>query len=144
VLGTASVSDGTGVADVSIETSGEHMLRAHFVPDDPQEFTESASAELVLEVGSAPALDPVIDLSATEGAAGAELTVTGSGFGAGAGVGIELHSDPVSLGEATTGKAGAFSTSVTIPADTAPGEHEVVVTGSGSGAMASAAVTILA
>src|SRR5581483_12430841 len=35
--------------------------------------------------------------------------------------------DPVHLTTVTADKAGAFSTTVTIPADTAPGAHQIVV-----------------
>src|SRR5699024_7233013 len=91
-----------------------------------------------------PVLDAAIELSRTKVAAGADLSVIGSSFGAGESASITLHSDPVSLGKVQANDAGECKTSVTVPADTAPGEHEVVVTGADSGTAASAALIIIA
>src|SRR5699024_12858307 len=89
-------------------------------------------------------LDAASELARTKVAAGADLSVIGSSFGAGESASITLHSDPVSLGKVQANDAGEFKTSVTIPADTAPGEHEVVVTGADSGTAASATLFIIA
>jgi hypothetical protein len=62
-------------------------------------------------------------------AAGATITVHGDGFAPHTDVDVTLHSTPVDLGTFTTNGAGAFTASVTIPADTAGGDHEVVLTG---------------
>src|SRR5699024_5878284 len=108
VLATAGVRHGRAQAQVRLETSGEHVLHAHFVPDDPHRFTASDSQELILQVGEQPVLDAAIELSGTEVAAGADLSVIGSSFGAGESASITLHSDPVSLGKVQANDAGEF------------------------------------
>jgi hypothetical protein len=57
---------------------------------------------------------------------GGSLTVSGSNFAPGDTVTIVLHSAPVTLGTTTVNASGAFSAVVTIPSDTAPGQHEIV------------------
>jgi hypothetical protein len=57
---------------------------------------------------------------------GGALTVGGSGFVPGSAVTIELHSAPVGLGTVTADANGALEMSATIPADVAPGPHDVV------------------
>jgi hypothetical protein len=42
-----------------------------------------------------------------------------------------MHSAPVLLGTVTTDGRGAFSTTVHIPADAAPGAHSLIVEGGG-------------
>ncbi|MDZ8170778.1 alpha/beta hydrolase [Microbacterium xanthum] len=88
---------------------------------------------------------PVTTLTVDDAAptAGASLTVSGSGFVSGESVTIELRSDPVVLAEVSADDAGAFTRSVTIPADTTPGAHTVVATGE-SGRSASIALTVAA
>jgi LPXTG-motif cell wall-anchored protein len=61
--------------------------------------------------------------------AGGSLTITDQGWAAHSKVDIALHSDPVSLGSAQADGKGAIKTTVVIPADTDPGRHEVVLTG---------------
>lgn len=91
---------------------------------------------------TAPAT-PAIELGAGSVAAGATVEVSGSGFAAGAELRVELHSTPVELGTATTDGAGAFRASMTIPADTEPGAHTLVVIGDGD-VRASAELTVTA
>ncbi|MFF2277796.1 endonuclease/exonuclease/phosphatase family protein [Agromyces sp. NPDC058126] len=86
---------------------------------------------------------PAIELGAGSVAAGATVDVSGSGFGPAAELRVELHSTPVVLGTATADEAGAFRSTMTIPADTAPGAHTLVVIGA-DGAEASAALTVTA
>jgi alpha-L-fucosidase len=57
---------------------------------------------------------------------GGSLTVTGTNFAPGDTVTIVLHSAPVTLGTTTANPSGAFSVVVTIPSDTAPGDHQIV------------------
>lgn len=61
-------------------------------------------------------------------AAGGTLTVTGTGFTPCAPVALNLHSDPVALATVTADATGAFSSPVTIPADTTPGSHTITGT----------------
>ncbi len=55
---------------------------------------------------------------------------------------IELHSTPVQLAVASSDADGALAATVRIPADTAPGEHEIVVTGLGSDATGRIAIIV--
>lgn len=142
-VGTATVSGGVATVDVAAPTSGLHSYNARFTPDDPEAFGPSASADLVLEVRSAPVLSAEIELSATEVAQGGSLQVTGRGFAPEETVVVELHSDPVTLGEGVTDAAGAFRLEVTIPADAALGAHTVVATGAGSELVAEAALRVV-
>jgi hypothetical protein len=57
---------------------------------------------------------------------GGSLTVSGSNFAPGDTVTIVLHSAPITLATTTANPSGAFSAVVTIPSDTAPGQHEIV------------------
>ncbi len=61
---------------------------------------------------------------------GTDLRVRGGGFADGSDVRLELRSDPVVLAEFVTDD-GSVDAVVTIPADTPPGEHTIVVTGTG-------------
>ncbi|MDE0573563.1 InlB B-repeat-containing protein [Demequina sp. B12] len=67
--------------------------------------------------------------SATQGE---QITLTGNGFDPYETIAAELHSTPVSLGRTTADASGTFTLAVTIPADTAPGDHTLVLT-AGSG-----------
>lgn len=76
--------------------------------------------------------------------AGGSVTVSGSGFTPDAGLTIELRSTPVQVGTVTADAAGAFRTSVTVPAATPAGAHRIVVIdGSGRETEAALAVTAL-
>jgi len=55
--------------------------------------------------------------------------VHGDGFMPDSDVDVTLHSTPVHLGTFTTDASGAFTATVTIPADTAAGAHTIVLTG---------------
>lgn len=61
-------------------------------------------------------------------APGASVVLTGTGYAADVPeLTIELHSDPVVLGAVATDAAGAFKTTVTIPAEVPQGQHSLVV-----------------
>lgn len=61
--------------------------------------------------------------------AGSQVSVSASGFQPGEMVTIELHSTPVLLTSLAANGAGEVHTTVTIPASTEPGSHQLVVTG---------------
>lgn len=61
--------------------------------------------------------------------AGGQITLSGNGWKAGSTVTLTLHSDPVSLGTATVDASGAFTKTVTIPADTTAGTHTISISG---------------
>lgn len=70
---------------------------------------------------------PRIELGAVSAVAGGIVTVTGTGFAPGSELRIELRSTPVPLGTATADETGSFRATVTLPADTVPGAHSIVV-----------------
>jgi LPXTG-motif cell wall-anchored protein len=80
-------------------------------------------------------------------AAGGQLTVSGSGWKPNSTVQIILNSTPVGLGTANVNVEGNFSKVVTIPADTAPGAHTIVLVGTNAAGIArqvSRAITVTA
>ncbi|MBC9955297.1 metallophosphoesterase [Leucobacter sp. cx-42] len=95
------------------------------------EFTVTKYAtdtKWVTEPGVDAPAGPELTLGATEVQQGADLTIAGTGFTPESELKVELHSDPVELGTATVDADGAFSTTVTIPADAATDTpHELVV-----------------
>ncbi|MDR6867976.1 LPXTG-motif cell wall-anchored protein [Microbacterium resistens] len=97
----------------------------------------------VTEAGLEPPAPASLTLGAGEVGAGGELAVTGAGFDAGEKLSFELHSTPVTLGTATADDAGSFRTTLTIPATTPAGAHELVATRA-DGSQLSAAVTVKA
>ncbi|MFJ4159160.1 LamG-like jellyroll fold domain-containing protein [Microbacterium testaceum] len=91
---------------------------------------------------TAPVSDPVVSLNSSDVVAGNTVDVRAAGFPANADATVTLHSTPVQIATARTRADGTLALTVTIPADTDPGAHEIVVT-SGS-ATASAALTVRA
>ncbi|WP_308799376.1 family 78 glycoside hydrolase catalytic domain [Agromyces silvae] len=63
---------------------------------------------------------------------GGTLTVRGEGFEPGEQVRVELHSAPVLLDRVVARGDGTFETTVTIPAGTSVGAHEIVLVGEAS------------
>lgn len=90
---------------------------------------------------SEPAVEPTLSLGAATVVAGGSLMISGTGFAPNAGAGIELHSTPVTLAAIKTGAGGELRATVTIPTDTAPGRHTIVVEDA-QGTRASAAISI--
>jgi hypothetical protein len=80
--------------------------------------------------------------STTTVCAGCSITLSGTGFQPGETITIQLFSTPVTLGSTTADPQGAFTTTVTIPADTTPGNHTIVATGLTSGITASFAIVV--
>lgn len=88
--------------------------------------------------------NPEISLTDNTVAPGGTLDVTASGFLGGERVAIELHSTPVTLRIATATETGAVAARVTIPQNTAPGEHSIVLTGLDSKRTVSIDITVTA
>ena len=61
-------------------------------------------------------------------AQGDEFTITGKGTEPNTTYWLWLHSEPVLLGAVVTDTSGAFNTTVKIPADTTPGNHNIYLT----------------
>ncbi|PCE15798.1 hypothetical protein AUC47_13115 [Microbacterium sp. SZ1] len=144
VVGSAGVSAGVATADVTIATSGQHTYTARFVPSDDVAFRPSTSAPLTIEVRSAPVLQAELVIGQSRVVQGGTLELTGRGFGAGELMTITLFSEPVRLAEVTADGSGAFRTTVTIPANTAVGQHTLVAEGTASGLSAQGALTVTA
>ena len=111
----ASPNDGYGLTTFATSQSVEGLLQS-WLP------IARASAQTC-----AASPTPTVD-NATPAAGGA-VTVSGGGFAPATQLTIELHSTPVVLGTTTTDAYGNYSATVTIPADTAPGAHSIVVSG---------------
>jgi LPXTG-motif cell wall-anchored protein len=77
-------------------------------------------------------------------APGSSVAVTGEGFAVGEPVDITLHSTPVLLSTVNADGAGRVRTTVTIPADTEPGQHELILSGHYSGNTVSIPITVTA
>ncbi len=73
--------------------------------------------------------------------AGEQVTVSGSNFPPTSPLDVTMFSNPVRLGSTTSDGAGRYSVTVTIPVGTAPGVHDIVV--SGGGAQASTRITVV-
>lgn len=86
---------------------------------------------------------PTVEVGAASVAAGGSVTVSGADFAAATDLRIELRSTPVLLGTATTDATGAFRATVTVPADTPPGAHSLVVIAP-DGAETTVALTVTA
>ena len=74
--------------------------------------------------------------------AGGSLIVTGSGFQPGETVNLVLGCTSVTLGSTTADPQGAFSTSVTIPASTPPGNCAIIGTGNTSGRTSTTSIVV--
>jgi len=78
-----------------------------------------------------------VTVSAKKAAPGQELGIQGRGFGSGQRLTVTLCSVPTVLGAVTAGPQGAYTTTVRIPANAAPGAHHLVLSdGSGNAAVA--------
>jgi hypothetical protein len=105
-------------------------------------FTTTFTVEVVEpEPEPEPGADPAMSLSSSTVAQGGTITVTGSGLPASAAAEVWLHSDPVLLADAATDADGALTATVTIPARTPVGSHEIVVRVAGVELRADLAVT---
>ncbi|MGL3149454.1 ExeM/NucH family extracellular endonuclease [Microbacterium sp. A82] len=71
----------------------------------------------------APDAPGTIKLGATSVVAGGTLVVSGEGFEAGLELVLELRSAPVQVGTVTVATDGTFSTTITVPKNTAAGNH---------------------
>jgi titin len=97
----------------------------------PASAATSAAPPIV--PAEAPA-DAPTTLTTTDGALSSinpsqQITVTGSGFLPYSSVTVVLYSSPVVLGAAVADAHGGFSKLVTLPADLAAGQHNIVASG---------------
>lgn len=76
-----------------------------------------------------PTGDGPLGTSSGSVAPGSDVKVAGNGFEPGEDVSVVLYSSPVVLATATADGSGVMATTVTIPADTAPGGHVLAAFG---------------
>ncbi|MFB8227523.1 HtaA domain-containing protein [Cellulosimicrobium sp. NPDC055967] len=164
VLGTAPVADGVARLETASLAAGAHELSATFDPADPAAFVASTSAGVVHSVTAAepepepepePAVDPKVTVSPSapvDPAVENTFTISGTGFvGAGAANGAYVllgdasiwdGSGPlVASGWLAQGwvmpqqvRAGAFTTTLTVPAGKLdPAKEYVVATSAAHG-----------
>jgi len=132
VVGTTTVTEGL---DWSLVPSlGVGFWPVTVTEKDAAGWTGTASADVTVVPVDAPALE--VTLSQDELRAGEPLTLAATGFAPGERVEIVLHSTPVLLATVDADGDGAIRTVVTIPADTTPGAHRLVLTGTVSGPVA--------
>lgn len=135
---TRVTSDGEGgfVGHVPTPEPGEHTLTA--VGD-----RSGDRAAIDVSVTEGTAVSPILELSRTTVQAGESVRVTGAHFASDTQLSIALHSTPLLLADVATNSDGGFSTTVTIPDDTAAGSHQIVVE-IGDGQYVSTALTVTA
>lgn len=106
-----------------------------FITNDDSHFiTQSAAVTLTTEIPAPPTVvtfgnDTSNPITSTTRSPGQTLEVSGKNFLPDSQVTISLHSNPVVLKTLTTNSQGGFSTTVTVPADTTLGNHQIVVAG---------------
>lgn len=79
----------------------------------------------------APGTGDAVELSAPSAPPGGSINIRAGGFAPGSEVTIVINSDPVELGAVLASATGTIDAAVTIPSDLAPGEHTLVVSGTG-------------
>ena len=140
-VGTAYANPSTWLASQQLASPPADAGRIAS-PNDPFGVNTFATSQTIegllhswLPIVRAPeqtcAVPPSPTVDTTTPVAGGAVTVSGGGFMPSTELTIELHSTPVVLGTTTTDASGNYTTSVVIPADTAPGQHLLVVTGLG-------------
>jgi hypothetical protein len=85
---------------------------------------------------------PITTASTTSPQVGQPVTVQSAGFTPGEQVSVTLHSTPVLLETVTSDGDGDVDTTVTIPSGTAPGPHELILTGLSSGYVVTIPITV--
>ncbi|MGM7671025.1 ExeM/NucH family extracellular endonuclease [Microbacterium sp. A93] len=157
--GDATVSLGdavlaTGAVDSTIVDTTDEAGRASLtftVPEDvfgAQMLTVATAAsgtsvQVPIVFADAPAAPGNITLGATSVAAGGTVDVSGEGFDAGLELVLELRSTPVQVGTVTVADDGTFRTTITVPKNTAAGEHTLAAI-QPNGAEATATLTVTA
>jgi hypothetical protein len=135
VVTLASASTGPISVDAAISHPGT----------DPDATNDTRGWTLtVVPDPSGPATGPlVVDQTTID--PGQDLGIEGSGFDPGSPVLATLFSDPTELGSDVADDTGTVVTAVTIPADTAPGSHRIVLSGidpEGNGVILAATVCV--
>lgn len=110
----------TGLADGNYRAAVRAVNEAGESPSSPPSEIATVGTPITDVVGTVTVegdLEP-----------GATVTITGAGYAPNVPeLVLELHSTPIQIGAVATDQAGAFATTVTLPADVEPGDHHVVV-----------------
>ena len=135
-------ADGTAAATLTLPAdlaTGTHTLSFATGTGCDGEATEppARTAEATFAVAAAPAV--TVTLGADTVVAGGAVAVDGHGFAADATVAVELDGTPLTT--MTADGAGAITGTVTIPASTAAGAHELRFSAGAASVTASIAVT---
>lgn len=137
----------TAVVTLSSATTGPISVEASISHPgtDPDTTNDTLGWSLtILPDPGGPATGPLlIDQPTID--PGQDLDIEGSGFDPGSPVPATLFSDPTELGQYLADETGTVATTVTIPADTAPGAHRIVLTGvdpEGNGVILAATVCV--
>lgn len=116
----------------------------------PGSYTVNASCDVYNTTVNYPAAslqvnavvdDPTATVNKTVVTAGSPIVVGAKGFAGNAVITATLNSTPVVLGTMTTDANGAASATLTIPANTVPGTHTIVLS-SADGTTASVTITV--
>jgi hypothetical protein len=111
--------------------------------DDNGATTTASFAVTVTAQPTPPASGPLTVIP-NPVAAGASATITADGFDPGEPVIVQLFSVPITIATLSASSTGMLNATITIPADTSAGSHQLVATGAISGRTRSATLTVTA
>lgn len=124
ILEAIGVSDGTDVVPpLNLATILENIAVAdsgHLIHDSDG----NGNVDITVV-----AVDPVTGEAVVETAPGTQVLVASGGLVPGTTATVYLFSDPAHLADVTVDAEGNFAVVVTIPKDTEPGDHRIIVTG---------------
>lgn len=145
------------ITTITSSLQTEHALNGGFHPNEPGyvwygNAIYDALSPILLPGGEPipaqpTAPQPVVatgTISAGTAEAGSQETVSGAGFAIGEPVTVTLHSDPVLLATVTADGFGDVRTTVTIPAGTVAGSHEIILVGQVTGNTVTIPLTVTA
>jgi|GEM_PF-3551025 len=129
-LGTSAYTTTTDNPGASYYNNNSSFITA----DEEHFITQSDEVTLTIQEDATPIVvtfgsDTSNPITSATKAPGQTLEVSGKDFQPNSEITIELHSTPVVLKTMTASAQGTFSTTVTIPADTPLGSHQIVVLG---------------
>ncbi len=124
------VPGGSNYTDSIVEPQRAYAMRnSNFIaafPDGDVSETVSITNNIAF---TSYGTDPAGNISTKTVSPGGTVDVSGSGYLPNSDVTITLNSTPVLLATVKTNSSGAFSTTVTIPSNTALGSHTLVIAG---------------
>lgn len=118
------LSTSTGAVTGTPTTSGDYS----FTISASNEFG-TITADFDVTVAAAPELDLVLNFAAGTRVGDATTDISADGLRVGSTYTLTMHSKPVVLYTGTIGATGGFGHRVSIPANTPPGPHELILQG---------------